>query len=187
METSKTRLKVVPKVVALPVLLSVVLLTSSCGQRMVLNGGSGRSEKAVSGALVPGTTRVWFVKSGKDELEYVPVERRYSGQNKLKLAVEDLLRGPSPDEEREGIASEIPKGTVLLGVRGLDEDEFEIDLSRRFASGGGSTSIETRVEQLKRTVTEVVGTKKVFLNVEGQRLFAAAGEGLEIKQPINWN
>jgi len=54
-------------------------------------------------------------------------------------------------------------------VKPLDDD-FEIDLSKRFASGGGEASMETRLEQLKRTVISVVGNRKVFLNVEGKRL-----------------
>ena len=45
--------------------------------------------------------------------------------------------------------------------------------------------MQTRMEQLKRTVASVAGDKKVFLNVEGKRLVAAA-EGLEVQQPINF-
>jgi spore germination protein GerM len=41
------------------------------------------------------------------------------------------------------------------------------------------------MEQLKRTVASVAGDKKVYLNVEGKRLVAAA-EGLEVQQPINF-
>ena len=45
--------------------------------------------------------------------------------------------------------------------------------------------METRLEQLSRTVADAAGQSKVFLSVEGQRLSTYAGEGLEVKQPIN--
>lgn len=189
MDGGKERKLVTPSMVACAIFSVLVLGLSACSERSVLTGSSGdtgKSTHTVKGDLVSSTMKVWFVKTKGDSIEIVAVERRASGTDRLKQAVEDLLRGPSVEEEASGLSSEIPKGTLLLGVRSLGDD-FEIDLSRRFASGGGSTSLETRLEQLKRTVSEVVGNRKVYLNVEGERLFAAAGEGLEVKQPINWN
>ncbi|HEY9786680.1 MAG TPA: GerMN domain-containing protein [Candidatus Obscuribacterales bacterium] len=159
--------------------------TAGCTKRTVLTSyGGGAPHSEVRGDILGSSVEVWFVKPSPSGLELVSVKRRAGGADRLSLAVNELLRGPTPEEEQAGLASEIPKGTILLAVRPLDDD-YEIDLSRRFASGGGSSSMETRIEQLRRTVAKVVGTKRVFLNVEGQRLLTAAGEGLEIKQPIN--
>lgn len=150
---------------------------SSCAQRTILT----ESE------LLPTNTggKVWFVRSEAGKLSYVGVERKTSyGQNELETSVRTLLDGPTREESEQGIGSEIPRGTVLLS---LSEKNgcMELDLSRRFAAGGGIDSIETRLEQLGKTVSSAVGEKPVFLNIEGQRLTMTPGEGIEIKQPIN--
>ena len=99
-------------------------------------------------------------------------------------AVQQLLSGPTETESEAGLSSEIPKGTTLLGVKRADGD-VELNLSKDFASSGGGTSLETRIEQLSRTVSTLAGSQKVYLDIEGERLSATAGDGLEIKQPIN--
>jgi spore germination protein GerM len=166
---------------------SAVLLTG-CAERKILTGSAvpqqNQAERAVQAELVGNTAEVWFVKPGSENLELVKVTRKLSGKDKLEAALTELLHGPTGEEETQGLATEIPKGTILLGVRALDDD-YEIDLSRRFAASGGGASMETRMEQLKRTVASVVGEHKVYLNVEGKRLVASS-DGLEIQQPINF-
>jgi spore germination protein GerM len=126
---------------------------------------------------------VWFVTPHDDELTLTPVQRSAFGKDIVETAVEELLKGPDATEEQSGISSEIPKGTILLGVERKD-DEIVLNLSRRFASGSGATSMETRMEQLSKTMQEIAGSSKVFVNVEGERLTASAADGLEIQQPI---
>jgi spore germination protein GerM len=166
---------------------SAIFLTG-CAERKILTGVAhphqNKAERSVQAEILGNSAEVWFVKPGTDNIELVKVSRKLVGRNKLEAALTELLRGPTGEEEAQGLASEIPKGTILLGVKPLDDD-YEIDLSRRFNSGGGEASMQTRMEQLKRTVASVAGDKKVYLNVEGKRLVAAA-EGLEVQQPINF-
>ncbi len=105
-------------------------------------------------------------------------------------AVDELLKGPSASEEAIGLGSEIPKGTVLISVSGLkDKPGIVLNLSKRFISGSGAGSFEMRLEQLKRTVNEVVSSgsnhEDIYLNVEGERLTQATGDGIDVAQPIN--
>lgn len=126
---------------------------------------------------------IYFAKKNGEELELVAVHRPIRGENKLNDTLEELLRGPTPEEEKDGLLSEIPKGTILLGIRDA-EGESEIDLSKRFSTGSVS-SMQTRLDQLTKTVTPLAGDKKIYLDVEGKRLEASSFDGLEIKQPIN--
>lgn len=128
--------------------------------------------------------KIWFVKPINDQLSLVPVIRTLSGSDQLAEAVEQLLSGPTSNESDAGLSSEIPKGTTLLGVKRADGD-VELNLSKAFASSGGGRSLETRIEQLSRTVSTLAGSQKVYLAIEGERLSASPGDGLEIKQPLN--
>lgn len=181
----------------LALLLSSFLL-SSCVHRTLLTDVHGSLLGAAHGKLkqlqeklpdasslpLPTSTEVWFVRPGNGKMELVAVKRRIDGDNKIESAVRELLDGPSSEELGSGIGSEIPRGTVLLAVSEKD-GKIEVDLSKRFAMGGGIDSIETRLVQLSRTVAPLAPSSDVFLNVEGRRLTMTPGEGIEVKQPIN--
>lgn len=126
---------------------------------------------------------IYFAKKNGEELELVAVHRPVRGDNRLNATLEELLRGPTPDEEKSGLLSEIPKGTILLGIK-EKEGECEIDLSKRFSTGSVS-SMQTRLDQFTKTVIPLASDQKIYLDVEGKRLEASSFDGLEIKQPIN--
>jgi spore germination protein GerM len=84
------------------------------------------------------------------------------------------------------LASTIPSGTRLLGVQ-MKADGIYLDLSREFASGGGSTSMIYRVAQILYTATSLDSKAKVYLSVEGKLLnqdHPLEGEGLILSQPL---
>lgn len=165
------------KSIAIALAIAVSSLSACIQQRTILN--------EIRQSAPSSECNIWFVKSQGTRMSMVGVKRRAgSGKSGVESAVRALLEGPSAAELESGLGSEIPRGTILLGVS-EEDGSIVLDLSRRFASGGGSDSMETRLEQLAKTVSAVAGNQPVFLNVEGQRLTMTQGEGIEIKQPIN--
>ena len=157
------------------------MLAACAGHRTILHG---------SHALKPprpdrkNSVTVWFVKSSKDgNLKLASVVRSASSADRLQAAIDELLEGPSAHEESDGLGTEIPRGTILIGMK-RSSKQIELNLSRRFATGGGTSSFETRMEQLRRTVTSAADAP-VYLDVEGKRFNIEEGEGIEIRQPIN--
>ena len=194
------------------------LLSSCAGNRTILSedsegrvGSVGRESKSVSAVarfgdkkrIVPAARDallIWFVKNDGDKITYEPVARLYqpgSGSEEqtpslkaVEAAVNELVKGPTADEEALGFGSEVPRGTVLISVVPTkDRSGIVLNLSKRFLSGSGAQSFGLRLEQLKRTVNEIVShdspAKAVFLNVEGERLSQATGDGIDVAQPIN--
>ncbi len=163
-------------------------LLAACDQRETLtvkaSRSSGETPAVTTAPPDSAKLQVWFVHAKDGKLDYVPCERTVAGKDALVESVEALLAGPTQEETMNGIASEIPKGTTLTDVKNSDEG-VELNLSKSFASDGGSESIESRLEQLNRTVSAVVRDRKVFLNVDGKRLTETPGEGIEVRQPIN--
>jgi spore germination protein GerM len=145
-----------------------------------------KNDRRVSGEVVPSGKQVtvWFVKQTGENLEVVPVSKSKLKSDNMTSAVEALLEGPDDQDRASGIGTEIPGGTILLGIKN-EGDSVELNLSKRFASGGGPTSMETRLEQLAKTVKGVDSSKQLFVNVEGEPLTATSADGLEISQPID--
>jgi spore germination protein GerM len=188
-----------------PLLYSIAIagfsvLLSSCSERTVLHGEAddrSRHGGALATSLRASDTtsdaqnstdhgadnvKIWFVREQGGELQPAAVERTLITHDPIKEATDQLLRGPTQTEAAAGLKSEIPLGTVILGVE-KKGPITELNLSQRFASGGTS-SVEARLSQLERTISDVAGKSKVFLDVEGHRLLTA-GDGMEVKQPIN--
>ena len=183
------------------VLAGISFVLNACAERTILHGTErdkkhGASVVATSNAAtnVSGTggdaqtaggtesVKIWFVKEQGGELQPTAVERACSLSDPIKDATDQLLRGPTLGEQQAGIRSEIPEGTVVLGVE-KKGPITELNLSQKF-SAGGTSSVEARLSQLENTIKDVAGKSKVFLDVEGHRLLTA-GDGMEVKQPIN--
>jgi len=130
--------------------------------------------------------KVYFVKYSKGQARIVSVNREVTPENsKIKVAITELLKGPSEEEKKKGFLSEIPEETKLLGIK-EDQKEVVVDLSEDFEYGGGSSSQMVRVEQLVKTAMNA-SKKPVYLNIEGRRAEVIGGEGIMIKQPLNKN
>ena len=83
-------------------------------------------------------------------------------------AVAALLAGPSPEEQRRLIVSELPAGLPLLGLE-VAGGVATVDLGRAFADGD-SASVSARSAQVVLTLTGLSGVQEVRLLVEGAEL-----------------
>jgi len=111
-----------------------------------------------------------------------PLPKENQG-NPLEFALKELLKGPTPEEKEQGFYSEIPSGTSLLGLN-TNDNTITINLSKQFTSGGGSTSMTQRLEQVKQTAYSVDSNHQIALAVEGKPLDTLGGEGLEVPETL---
>jgi hypothetical protein len=127
----------------------------------------------------------WLQTTGnRIEMVAVAMPRRLGKSDvaALRDAIDYLLVTP----HYGSLASTIPPGTRLLGLQ-MKPEGIYLDLSREFASGGGSTSMIYRVAQVLYTVTSLNPKAKVYLSVEGKRPdqeHPLGGEGLILSQPL---
>lgn len=134
------------------------------------------------------TTReiqIYFLKpKSPEEIVFVKTKRRTSEEGSiLEFALRELLLGPTEEEEKKDIRTEIPVGTSLLSLQESDTDVI-VDLSSQYLTGGGSASVQLRYLQLYRTIENIAPGKKIFLNIDGKPPKTIAGEGLEVNQPL---
>ncbi len=92
-------------------------------------------------------------------------------------AMEALLAGPTAAEQAAGLTSAVPGGTRLLSLS-IDGTTARVDLSARFAAGGGSVSMQARVAQVVYTLTRFSTIKAVDFMLDGVLVEALGGEGL---------
>jgi len=128
---------------------------------------------------------VYFVKvKNNQETSVLPVKRKIeSNQTPIKTAIVELLKGPSPNEQKSGYYTEIPKNTALLGIN-ENSDRIVINLSKDFEAGGGSESMSMRLKQVNYTAVDAAKNKPVYLELDGKQVKYIGGEGVEVPQPL---
>lgn len=111
-----------------------------------------------------------------------PVAGNATGAGVAAAAMELLIAGPDETQKTQGLTSEIPAGTKLLGVR-VDNGVATVDMSSEFASGGGSFSMLGRVAQVVFTLTQFSSVDSVLFELEGIPLDVLGGEGVILDEP----
>lgn len=128
----------------------------------------------------PAVVKVYF--SLHEKMQPVARSAPASTTAVLRAALTSLLRGPSPAEKESGLSSQIPSGTKLLGVS-IASKVAVVDLSGRFASGGGTLSMTNRLAQVVFTATQFTGIDSVLFKVDGTTVKVFGGEGIVLDGP----
>ena len=100
-----------------------------------------------------------------------------------RAALSELLAGPAAAEAAAGLTTAIPAGTTLRSVA-IAGGTATVDLSRDFESGGGSSSMLTRVAQVVYTVTQFPAVQRVAFRLDGKPVSAIGGEGVVVDPPV---
>ncbi len=121
--------------------------------------------------------------SNEGTIQYV---KRKAKHKTLYSALALLLKGPSEEEKKLGIFTEIPEGTKLISVKKNEaENSIIINLTREFGDGGGTQSVLARLNQIVQTADLYGGKLPVYLYLDGKKAQDLGGEGIYIEQPIN--
>ncbi len=123
---------------------------------------------------------MWF---GYGEWLFVTERTEPTTPRIAAAAVNALLSGPSAEEQAAGVGTSIPTGTELLDVS-IDGGIATVNLSRAFASGGGSLSMFGRLAQLTYTLTQFPTVRGVILELAGEEVTVFSGEGIILDQPM---
>jgi len=103
-----------------------------------------------------------------------------SSEVALKTALTTVI---AQSVKQPNLYSAIPPQTKVLDFTVKDKN-IRLNLSKEFASGGGSASMTGRVVQILYTATSLSPDANLFLSIEGKPLTYLGGEGVEISQPI---
>lgn len=138
-------------------------------------------------AVLEQPPQTYWISISDQQEQLVPqplsLDSQASPEESLRAAMETLLAGTVKIDS--GFTA-IPKETQLLSLTLNDQGIF-VNLSREFASGGGSSSMIYRVAQVIYTVTSLDPEAEVYLSVAGQPIdenYPLGGEGLVLAQPV---
>lgn len=83
------------------------------------------------------------------------------------MALEELLKGPTENERNDGYISVLPLGSKLNSLV-IINGEAKADFNAITESGGGSSSMRARTEQIRQTLLQFPSVKTVKLSIDGR-------------------
>lgn len=96
-------------------------------------------------------------------------------------ALDQLLAGPTTDEERSGLRTAIPIDSSILDIS-VTEGQATVDLSAEFGNVGGQEEI-LAIGQLVLTLT-AIGIEQVMVNLEGLPVALPLPNGVLVADPV---
>ncbi|MCF2533825.1 Gmad2 immunoglobulin-like domain-containing protein [Yinghuangia soli] len=125
------------------------------------------------------TVSVYFLHGEKVS----PGHRLATGPATAGAVMRQLLAGPNTVEAAAGRTSTIPAGTALLDLD-IEGGLATVDLSGRFASGGGTLSMRARLAQVLFTLTRFQDVHSVAFRLDGRPATVLGGEGIVVDHPL---
>jgi spore germination protein GerM len=128
---------------------------------------------------------VYWLQNKAEKIAFAPPAKLQLSEpstppaEQLRTAVERLLQGPANAD----VFTTIPEGTKLNALS-VKPDGVHVDLTKQFAEGGGSASMQGRLGQLIYTASSHDPKQSVWISIDGEPLTVLGGEGLEVSQPM---
>jgi hypothetical protein len=144
------------------------------------DGAEDPGDGGTSGSPDTTTLSVWFTQG--EQVTAVP--RTFPRVPRVGTAVlEQLLAGPTADEQAAGYGTEIPPTTRLRNLT-ISDGVAVADFSGDFESGGGTLGLTLRLAQVVCTLDQFPTVDGVRFALDGEVVDVFSGDGLVIDEPV---
>ncbi len=113
--------------------------------------------------------KAYFSSIVDNDVEFVPVERTVPRTAAVgQAAIEELLKGPTPEERARGLYSAIPEGARLRSLRVVDGVAYaDFDEALQFQVGGSLRVMAIR-KSITLTLLQFPTVQSVVISIEGR-------------------
>lgn len=129
--------------------------------------------------------KVYFLMYNEkaDKVVLVSGARTVSALMPVKSALEELVKGPSPNEDKKGYVSAIPPSVRVIDVSIVNNIAF-INFSEKFEEGAVGHIMLNRLDQVMYTATQFENVEGIHILINGQRKRYLGSDGISIAGPL---
>ncbi len=128
---------------------------------------------------------IYLIKyDGKTEkMSLVPMKRRVSSGTPIRGALDELIKGPSKNEESRGLLTAMPENLRIRDVK-IENNTAVIDFNEAIEENANGNILLMRVDQIVYTATQFKNIDSVQIKINGKKRGFLGGDGLSIGGPI---
>ena len=126
---------------------------------------------------------VYYFYSKNGQL--VQITKEMNTKPKLEGVISMHLKGPTIQDSKKGIYSEIPTGVDLISIK-KQNNKITLNLTQNFANDSSFQSVENRLKQLTKTIRYYEPKVQIYLLIDGNMVEYLGGDGVYIKQPLEY-
>jgi spore germination protein GerM len=128
---------------------------------------------------------IYFVKfNERTEKSYLTsVKRRIDSRKPVEAALNELIKGLSPYEERKGLLTAVPEELKLHNVR-MRNRTAELDFNSSLQWGATGNILLNRIDQIVYTATQFDNVDSVIIKINGRTQRTLGADGLSISGPL---
>ncbi|MDY6935751.1 MAG: GerMN domain-containing protein [Spirochaetota bacterium] len=129
--------------------------------------------------------RIYLVKYNElsERVSLEPVIRRSRGKLNIRVAMNELIKGPEENERGRGLLTAVPSNLKLKEYELKDQCAI-LDFNRAIEENANGDILLMRIDQILYTITQFDNIDSIMIMVEGKRKKFLGGEGLSINGPI---
>ena len=125
--------------------------------------------------------------NGRDEktekMSLIPMKRRVSSDTPIRGALNELLKGPSKNEEGRGLLTAMPENLRIRDIK-IEKKTAVVDFNDAIEENANGNILLMRVDQIVYTATQFKNIDSVLIKINGKRRSFLGGDGLSIGGPI---
>ena len=110
-------------------------------------------------------------------------EKKHESGSPLKGTLNELIKGPSRNEQKKGVLTAIPDDLRLRSVQVVGKNAV-LDFNGAIEENANGEILLTRIDQLVYTATQFDGVESVIIKVNGRQKKFLGGDGLSVSGPI---
>ena len=144
-------------------------LIEASGRRVVSRPGAMIANRVVWLAAEAMKVSLYYPRSTANDVEFVPVPRLIPKVPAIgKATIEELLRGPTAEEQAQGLRNPFPKSAHLVTLR-IENGVAYADFDRGLEEGvGGSLWVMTIRRSIEYTLKQFSTVQQVVISIEGR-------------------
>ncbi|MEJ5363438.1 MAG: GerMN domain-containing protein [Spirochaetota bacterium] len=140
-------------------------------------------KKEDEAALVQAKVYFLYYNERADKIELRPVVRDVNAKVPVKAVLEELIKGPTPLEEKKGYVTAIPPKLKVIDVSIVNNIAF-INFNGALEEGAAGNIMLNRLDQIVYTATQFSNVDGIHILINGQRKRFLGPDGISIAGPL---
>ncbi len=124
----------------------------------------------------------FYGKGNKSHSRLARVAREAGGTNRenIQIILNELIKGPTPEEKEKGILNAIPPRLIFSKDPKIKDGILHVNLNEQFEYGAGPEIIKDRLDQLTHSLLQIPDVRGLSITINNRKINSLGGDGVPL-------